>query len=184
MDTVLQSGLLRVVFLRRQDRWAHTIGLVEQGQFRPLLESIEGRPEDEWPCSPPFQELQIEERGDGNVALLVGQTPKCHWSMSVEAESKKSALRFDVACRVPTQDALGTLSSTYQSLVGKPKVLSGNGNANRAPWLWSGQIVMQAERGSSLWPAADGGVTVEADPEEFTFPATFRWQYAICDRVP
>ncbi len=106
-----------------------------------------------------------------------GRTPKCHWSLSVEADAENSVLRFDAACRVPAQEHLGTLSSTYQSLAGKAKTL-----ATGAQWIWSDRLMLRAERGSSLWPAADGGVVVEADPESFDFPATFRWQYTCTCR--
>lgn len=166
----LEAGSLRVQFTWQADRWGHAIGFVDEGHFRAALQSIEGATEDVWPCSPPFQELQIEPRGTGNVALLVGQTPQCHWSLSIEADTSASTLRFDVACRVPSQELLGTLSSTYQSLAGKPVV-----QAN--VWVWSNRMALQAERGSSLWPATDGGVVIEADPVSFDFPATFRWQY-------
>jgi hypothetical protein len=180
----LDAGNLRIQFKWHHDRWAHSIGFIEDAHFRSVLESIEGAAEDEWPCSPPFQELQIESRGSQNVALLVGQTPKRHWSLSIEADSNSSILRFDVACRVPAQEALGTLSSTYQSVAGKPAIHGDEeshaaSSASRAIWTWSDRLTMQAESGSSLWPAS-GGVVVEADPEEFVFPATFRWQYKVC----
>ena len=168
----VDAGNLRVQFTWHGDRWRHSIGFLEDGHFRPVLQSIEGEAEDEWPCSPPFQELQFESRGNYSVTLLVGRTPKCHWSLSIEVEPERSVARFDVACRVPAQEALGTLSSTYQSLAGKPVIQGG-------VWLWSDRLTMQAESGSSLWPETDGGVVVEADPESFVFPATFRWQYTL-----
>ena len=99
-----------------QDRHKHVIQIVENGVSRPLLSSVEGDSSDEWPPSPAFQQLHVEQRTDGdhfrNVALLVGMAGRNHWSMSVEAPSP-AVMVFDVACRVDDRQPVN-LRSTYQ----------------------------------------------------------------------
>jgi hypothetical protein len=109
---------LRVTFVREADRYRHEVALVERTedgseQVTPLLASVEGTAADAWPSSPPLQSLSIEQRPEGNVALLVGMAGRSHWSASIEALSAEGALRFDIACR--TTDAQ-RLASMYQRL--------------------------------------------------------------------
>jgi hypothetical protein len=50
-------GTLRVRFFQTGDRYGHAIDLIERGNVRPLLESVEGADTDIWPTSPPLQHL-------------------------------------------------------------------------------------------------------------------------------
>src|SRR5512145_957858 len=99
-ETAIECGDLRVVFRWRGDRYGHTVKRRIDGVWRPLLESIEGTADDDWPLSPALQSLHIERRPNGPVALLVGQAGSSHWSASVEADQNCSALIFDLACRI------------------------------------------------------------------------------------
>jgi hypothetical protein len=114
LDAINPDGLaLRVEFIRRSDRYAHTISVVDQLRgVQPVLESVEGTATDDWPASPPLQNLSIEELAPGRrAALLVGMAGRNHWSASVEAVTGRAALVFDIACRI-ANDA-GRLGSTY-----------------------------------------------------------------------
>ncbi|MBL9123800.1 MAG: hypothetical protein JNG90_09220 [Planctomycetaceae bacterium] len=78
-----------------------------------VFESIEGTPEEDWPPSPPLQELHLEARPDGKqLALLVGMAGTSHWSLSVEFDPAAGTAVFDVACRV--KRAPGGLGSRYR----------------------------------------------------------------------
>src|SRR5262245_39124630 len=102
LDAVGPNGaVLRIQFIRLADRYRHTISLVERdGQVCPLLESIEGTASDDWPPSPPLQNLSIAELAPGRkAALLVGMAGRGHWSASIEPVSGEAALDFDIACR-------------------------------------------------------------------------------------
>jgi len=78
-----------------------------------VFESIEGTPEEDWPPSPPLQELHLEARPDGKqLALLVGMAGTSHWSLSVEFDAAAGTAVFDVACRV--KRAPGGLGSRYR----------------------------------------------------------------------
>lgn len=106
---------LRVQFTKELDRLAHTISVVRGEQVVPLLQSCEGTDQQEFPPSPPAQQIAIQEIDERQVALLVGMAGRSHWSASVESFPSERRLNFDVACRVnPNQS--GSLSSTYQVL--------------------------------------------------------------------
>src|SRR5262249_54234182 len=90
-----------VTFARQGDRFGHTIALVDSGGEQPLLESIEGSPDDLWPASPALQELHVENRGSvGPVALLVGMAGRSQWSASIPIDLAMNRVVFDLACRV------------------------------------------------------------------------------------
>lgn len=95
------SGDLRVEFFRSADRVAHRV------LFRgvPIAESIEGTPDEDWPASPPFQEVHFERvqlktrREPGDIGFLVGMAGRSHWSASVEPRGPAS-IAWEVACRL------------------------------------------------------------------------------------
>jgi hypothetical protein len=115
LDATDSAGLtLRVQFIHRGDRYCHAILAVDlTGHEHPLLESIEGTANDDWPPSPPLQSLSIEELAPGRrAALLLGMAGRSHWSASIEAVPGQAALIFDIACR--TVDKRGPLGSVYR----------------------------------------------------------------------
>ena len=121
LDAINPDGpALRVEFIRRSDRYAHTISIVDQLRgVQPVLESAEGTATDDWPASPPLQNLSIEELAPGRrAALLVGMAGRNHWSASVEPVPGRAALVFDVACR--TANDAGRLGSTYELAADQP----------------------------------------------------------------
>ena len=106
----LTGGGIRVAFRFERDRFAHAIEIADGDAWIPLLNSIEGTPDDDWPASPPLQSLHRESRGAKQVALLVGMAGKSHWSASVELDPQQGSLLFDIACRVlgELQERLGS----------------------------------------------------------------------------
>ena len=61
-EQAIECGDLRVVFRWRGDRYGHTIERRIDGQWTPLLESVEGLADirDDWPPSPVLQNLHFE----------------------------------------------------------------------------------------------------------------------------
>ncbi|MDX1945596.1 MAG: hypothetical protein SFU86_09310 [Pirellulaceae bacterium] len=118
------AGTLRIEFPRVGDRYAQVLSLVSaNGQVMPLLESIEGSPADNWPASPPLQNLHLQDLPDGRrVALLVGMAGRSHWSASIETIPGQAALLFDIACR--TSDPAATLGNRYRLLTAVESRLS------------------------------------------------------------
>src|ERR1051326_2095918 len=95
IEAVGSNGVgLRIEFIWRDDRYRHTVSLIDRDRASiPLLESIEGNSEDDWPSSPPLQTLSVERLSDGrSVALLVGMAGGSHWSASVEPVAGQAAL--------------------------------------------------------------------------------------------
>jgi hypothetical protein len=96
------GGRLRLRFVRLGDRVHHTVEWLDPAMAATaLIESREGQASDNWPASPPLQQLLIEPRGAaGHVALLVGMAGRSHWSLSIEPLADRVGFRFDAACRI------------------------------------------------------------------------------------
>lgn len=107
---------LRATFVWRNRRWAHSLEAIRDGQTLWGLQSIEGNAEQDFPPSPPLQQLHRTDLPNGRAALLlVGMAGRSHWSVSCEVESGQSRILFDVACRaVPACQAM--LGSSYQMI--------------------------------------------------------------------
>lgn len=99
-----QQDALELRFHQEGDRQAHSLFWIRDGEAVPILRSLEGDDQSVWPPSPPLQQLSIEHRASGDVALLVGMAGKSHWSLSVESLSA-GRLRFEAACRLSPADA-------------------------------------------------------------------------------
>ena len=123
--------------------------------------------DEDWPASPPIQQLSLETIAGMPALLGVGQAGKSHWSISVETLTQarsQPAIRFDLACRCPAPpDWLGS-SYTRQ-------VVDGNSDA---------QIRLTPDVAGSR--SEDGGLIICCDHERTSvkkYPATFRWSYLI-----
>jgi hypothetical protein len=115
-ETVLEADGLRVVFFRSGDRYAHRFDVLDAAgnTWTPNCYSLEGEPDDDWPPSPPFQQLHVEDRPTGRVILLVGMAGRTHWSAAVEVAADRKSIAFDVAARVQAEPK--DLSSEYRYL--------------------------------------------------------------------
>jgi len=90
---------LEVRFVWRQDRFQHDVVLVtETGETR-LLQSCEGDDQQEFPPSPPLQDMSVEVRPGAQVALAVGMAGSALWSVSVQATQGAGRIEFDWACQ-------------------------------------------------------------------------------------
>jgi hypothetical protein len=113
------SGV-RVVFYKPDwaaDRYGHVIAVVEnsgQAQEKVVPQLYSGETSrDGWPVSPPLQNLAIELRPEGAVALLVGMSGQSHWSASFEAIPGNRRLIVDIACRLGSGVTDWRLGSMY-----------------------------------------------------------------------
>jgi hypothetical protein len=155
---VLEARDLRAVFVRRGDRYAHRIEVRDEATkgWTIALESLEGTDEEPWPPSPPFQQLHVEHRKEGDVVLLVGMAGRSHWSAAVDVSPDGKSLRFDVAVRV--QSVGERLGSSYD--------IRDAAAASR--------IVTAAPEGTSDRSEFRFAPNAPASP-----PATICWKYAI-----
>lgn len=111
-----RSGVtLRTEFARVGDRFVNEIvGVTAAGQAVAVWQEVQPSESDDWPASPPIQELSLETIDGKDVLLGVGRAGRSHWSVSVEATEVDGhpAMRFDYACRCP--DSPQWLGTTYQ----------------------------------------------------------------------
>jgi len=177
---ILEAAGLRLEFIRLGDRYAHRIMAVDAGKFTPLLESVEGAANDDWPVSPPWQEVHCEHRAGGvQVALTVGKAGKSHWSASFELDSAGS-LTVDVACRTATAPI--RLGSEYLPH-GPFEIDATHGQARLAErWilqLAAGEAASKIELGESASLISIGPIFDLAG----SWPRTIRWKFATAPAV-
>jgi hypothetical protein len=145
---------LVVEFFKARDRFAHRVLCVNGESSLALFESVEGGDED-WPPSPPLQQLDQSQSENGRLALLlVGMAGRSHWSLSVEADPSSRSLIFDVACRASV--APRWLGSSYRP--------SGQARGWR--------LVVDAGHIDDR-----DGIAVCPDLSASGLPATLRWRY-------
>ncbi|MCE9545258.1 MAG: hypothetical protein K8T25_07045, partial [Planctomycetia bacterium] len=125
LPVILEGAGWRASFHACGDRIAHTIGVVVAGRFVPLLASMEGTPDDDWPPSPPLTTIDVPAKSGGGsathptttttAALLVGMAGRSHWSLSVELDAQAWRITFDAAVRLKELPA--RLGSAYRTMV-------------------------------------------------------------------
>ncbi len=182
VETIRPDGVgLFVGFVRHNDRFGHVISLVQGDDFIPLFVSIEGDDQQEWPESPPLQEIHLEPRRDQSVALLVGKAGATHWSVAVEPTAKPGTITFAVACRM--QDYPRQICSRYGCVLENPvePQLERDG-----PWVWNIRgievcvdVIPQDEYPTPECPASSKGFEVNASLDHEPFPKTIQWRYKI-----
>lgn len=121
LETTLEADGVRVVFFHDGDRIAHRIEVRDDATrgWATALTSLEGRADDAWPASPPFQQLHVEGRPTGPILFLVGMAGKSHWSAAVEAAADRKCVRFDVAVRVQARpERLGSVYANVETFRG------------------------------------------------------------------
>jgi hypothetical protein len=180
--TWLEAGPLRLCFERQGDRYAHRVELAAAGGWQTVLESLEGKPDEAWPPSPPLQSLHIEERPGGRrVALLVGMAGRSHWSLSVEADPAAASLAFDAACRL--QEVPSFLGSRYRAAA------DADWSEERGTWVLRAaclelavlSLAAHATSGSPRIeldrPSDSVGILVHLDG--ISRPQTLQWQFTL-----
>jgi hypothetical protein len=161
IDAVGNNGLtLRIEFIHRNDRFAHVLSVVDRDRRKhPIFESVEGTPADDWPPSPPLQNLSIEQLAPGRrAALLVGMAGRSHWSASIEPVPGLAALVLDIACR--TNDRGVSLGSRYRVL--RPE---------------TPQLAVTAELACAVRTVGEDSIAIV--PDETGGAGTIRWKYRI-----
>jgi len=186
-ETVLAAGRWQVVFQRAGDRFAHEIRwLAAPSKVARLLASQEGASQDEWPPSPPLQELHLERRSDDlTVALLVGMAGSSHWSLVVEAHAREERLVMEAACRVRV--APPWLGSRYQASADTSLAMQTPGQVlrlERAGQAWQLASTPLEDHSCAALNCGHGGA-VALSPEliEVKRPQTFRWRYTLAPIV-
>lgn len=176
---------LRLQFERVRDRHGHSIEVVRDGASATVFSSVEDEERDGWPSSPPLQQVRIEHRPEGPVALAIGMARKAHWSVSVELTRDRPGFRFDVACRSPGPPS--HLASCY--LVSSPL---GQHDEGILKLTYGSKLVVLRAVPTPGCPArltflepSSVALTVTDDPfHPERYPATFRWMYEVVLEPP
>jgi hypothetical protein len=162
------SDELRVVFDYRVARWGHTIEVRREDEWIIAYSSIEGTSSDDWPPSPAFQHIHLQNFSlNGPTALLVGKAGSSHWSAAIEADREAGALRFDIACRMSAEPT--RLGSAYSSL---HKHLP----ASTKPLI---ELATLNDTVHRVLDSSDTVFSVRVSNEFYPKPSTIRWKYAI-----
>ena len=167
----------RVHFFAWQDRIAHSVEIQQNGSSQ-IWESVEGDDQQDWPPSPPFQNLSIQRIRESDVALLVGMAGKSHWSLSVDIDAERGSIRFDVACRIAEpSDQLGSQYRTPAQV----NISSPDQGAELTVAGRRCQLVLESTgRGESdLLEFNKGLLRIVATQQLATYPDTLRWKYSL-----
>ena len=99
MSLSTTDGRLVVKFVWSNDRFVHQIFV--DGQTAEAASSVDRDGEEDWPSSPPMQQLSAEWIDDRPVILGVGSAGRSHWSVVVQTieTNEGQALKFEWACR-------------------------------------------------------------------------------------
>lgn len=151
---------LAVEYRWLNDRFVHRVLVGDQV----ALSSVDGDGTQEWPASPPIQQISLEPIENVSMILGVGGAGRGHWSISVgwqaggEIDGRQfdGGFCFDMACRVKDQPEF--LGSTYAI----------NAEADRP-------VKVSAVLGTEKRKA--GEVSVLAAGENMG--ATYRWGYLL-----
>lgn len=181
MDSHVLGERLQVRFDWVGDRYGHSI-LANCGD-RPIvvLTSAEGTAQENWPASPPLQQLSFLDLPDNRrAALLVGMAGQSHWSLSVT--SGPDELVFESACRVSKLPE--RLGSEYREMLGRQRQ-----DAESARFgLFDGKCELSVSllhpNGSSQLITSGDRTTIacragSSDGTLSKLPATWRWDYRI-----
>ena len=182
LEAIDETGSgLRLSFYWHGDRYAHRVSLVDGGaEATSLLASVEDVGDDPaWPCSPPLQQLHIEDRAGGAAAMLVGMAGRSHWSMSVESRPAARELHFDLACRLQQRPEM-PLSTRYRLehaalVASEADRIRFTVGAQTALLLFEVAIATDRIR-CNVQPGQIGlSIAVPAVPR----PTTIRWRYTV-----
>ena len=163
------GSALQVSFTRVGDRFEQTVTRLDHlGNTIAVWRDVHDSGSDDWPASPPIQELSLEEIGGKNVLLGVGRAGKSHWSVSIETTESGSApaIHFDFACRCPAPPQwLGTTYNIDFS-IGDDSSSDHSMNAT-------------CNEDATLKQVASNRTRIEPLHHPTKWPGTVRWRYTI-----
>lgn len=185
LSLTTEDERLRVDFRWRDDRFVQELFVdsVAAGI------SVEGDAHDDWPSSPPLQQLSLEKINDSSVILGVGAAGRSHWSISVEVIPSVPENGV-IANGVPESGVLesGVLENRGD---GDPVGPAGHARGSKIKFeLACRSKERPAFIGSSYQLADSIAVTVDegasdvrdrltvVGPEDFGLP-TYRWSYQL-----
>lgn len=167
--------VIEAVYRRGEDRFQHGIrGRIGEDPAW-LLQSCEGDGLQDWPCSPPIQQLVAERLPDGSPALLgVGMAGKSHWSASIHRGDSNDGILFDFACRFSLTPKF--LGSSYRIHPQSEYRWSSSRLVIRLDHL---AVEVQVLGQARLAVDEDRVLVIKPLVDPNPFPATARWCYRM-----
>ena len=109
---------IKLVFEQSDDRWTHYWRSSTQTCQHAFLTSLEGTPDQDWPASPPLQNVSRHALEQGDALLCVGMAGKSHWSASYSIETANQSgrpkwVKSDLACLRKDNLIEGVSGSTF-----------------------------------------------------------------------
>jgi hypothetical protein len=181
IESIGDDGVgLFVGFARRLDRVGHVVSLVEGEKCTPLFASLEGDDQDDWPPSPPLQEVHIEKRDKNLVAMLVGMAGDSHWSVAMDPMAGGVGITVAVACRLKQHPV--QIGSRYGNLI--EGLSPQTDSEGRIVWQLGEhrvaiEVVSLSEYPTPETPYDPQGFEIKASINEEPFPKTIQWRYLI-----
>ena len=171
---------LRLTFSWTGDRYAQQVDYCGPTGTTLLLTSLEGNDQAVWPPSPPLQQLTFEERPRGPIALLIGMAGTSHWSVSVETDTARAEIVFDLACRMSQQPRfLGSSYLSTQAVAaaqGQPVSLAAGVILESLP------VCEEVANATGAIEIADSEIKIAAVSPEVG--GTPRWKYRLALELP
>ena len=161
------------------DRFHHEVLLVTPESVESLLKSKEGTPEDDWPTSPPLQDVSVQEVHGNPTMLGVGMAGESHWSLSFMATDEQPvAVNCDIACLVRKAPG-GPVGSIYRL---ESTARQSGGQVVLSPSGLVGQKVriecVESDRLTGSIQALSSQLVITPG-EPVNGPATVQWKYRI-----
>ena len=125
-----QGEVLAIEFTWQADRFGHSIYFLQENQQRPLLTSVEGCATDDWPASPPLQQISAQEIGGDPAIMGVGMAGHSHWSASCLLKTNDDGqltLLCELACLTKTpvhKQATSAAPESASAKVTEPRICS------------------------------------------------------------
>ena len=113
---------LAIEFSWREDRFAHGIYFLQEGEQHPLLKSVEGVASDTWPASPPLQQISAREIAGDPAIMGVGMAGHSHWSASCllkTSDDGQLTLLCELACLTKTPARKNVAAEAADELAAK-----------------------------------------------------------------
>lgn len=168
----LTTAKIRVSFRFEKDRFAHAV-LVQRGQeWVETLNSCESGSSENWPSSPPLQE--IHEHDPGVSYLAVGGAGTSHWSATVERVAD-GRIRFDFACR---------LSQNHDFLGNNYQFSDKLGAVEFADHCFSADGLEIRANDLTELTVSSNGLMIAPKVKDARLPTTIRWKYELISVQP
>lgn len=201
-----KTSPLQLRIARIGDRFQHSLVVRLQDKEVVVLTSIEGNSQDDFPPSPPFQEVSVETIDSKDVSLMTGMAGQSYWSASIEPDALNRSFRFDVAARLKAGTSQSDLGSCYdfpfdEELSSVVKVIEDEVSVqfefqdpdSSGDWTLavlpldsqstssSGQSDLETSHGKVTW--CQESKTVRIQPSSTDDGTTVRWLYEIALRT-